>query len=55
MQDWQATCHPDIQKMLAYWEGKRHGRSMPRRSDIDPAELIGLLPNIMLVDVIDDE
>jgi hypothetical protein len=55
MRDWQANCHPDILKMLAYWESKRHGRSMPRRSDIDPGELVGLLPNIMLVDVVDDE
>jgi hypothetical protein len=55
MQDWQANCHPDILRMLAYWEGKLHGRTMPRRSDIDPAELIGLLPNIMLVDVVADE
>lgn len=55
MQDWRTTCHPDILKMLAYWEGKRHGRAMPRRADIDPAELVGLLPNIMLIDVVDDE
>ena len=55
MQDWQATCHPDILKILAYWEGKRGDRAMPRRGDIDPAELIELLPNIMLVDVVDDE
>jgi hypothetical protein len=55
MQNWQATCHPDILKMLAYWESKCQGRSMPRRSDIDPAELIGLLPNVMLVDVVDDQ
>ena len=55
MQDWQATCHPDILKMLTYWESKRQGRSMPRRRDIDPAELVGLLPNIMLVDVVDDD
>jgi hypothetical protein len=54
MQDWQATCHPDMLKMLAYWEGKRQGRGMPRRRDIDPAELVGLLPNIMLVDVVPD-
>jgi hypothetical protein len=54
MQDWQESCHPDILKMLAYWESKRNGRSMPRRSDIDPAELTGMLPNIMLVDVVDD-
>jgi hypothetical protein len=55
MQDWQANCHPDVLKMFAYWEGKRRGRAMPSRSDIDPAELVGLLPNIMLVDVVDDE
>jgi len=55
MQDWQAHCHPDVLKMLAYWDGKRRGRAMPKRSDIDPAELIGLLPNIMLVDVVDDD
>ena len=41
--------------MHAYWEGKRNGRSMPRRSDIDPVELVALLPNIMLVDVVDDD
>jgi hypothetical protein len=55
MPDWQANCHPDILKMFTYWEGKLRGRSMPRRSDIDPAELVGLLPNIMLVDVVDDD
>jgi hypothetical protein len=54
MQDWQTSCHPDILKMLAYWDGKRQGRTMPRRSDIDPAELVGMLPNIILVDVVDD-
>lgn len=55
MQDWKATCHPDVLKMLTYWEGKRNGRSMPARGDIDPAEMVGLLPNIMIVDVVDDE
>ena len=55
MQDWQTKCHPDVLKMLAYWESKRNGRSMPARRDIDPVELKGLLPNIMLVDVVDDE
>jgi hypothetical protein len=55
MQDWKANCHPNVLKMLAYWESKLKGRSMPARSDIDPVELKGLLPNIMLVDVVDDE
>ncbi|HVO02033.1 MAG TPA: PAS domain-containing protein [Candidatus Cybelea sp.] len=55
MQDWRTLCHPAILKVLAYWESKRHGRTMPRRSDIDPAELVELLPFIMLVDVVGDE
>jgi hypothetical protein len=38
-----------------YWESKCHGRSMPRRSDIDPAEIVPLLPRLMIVDVVDDE
>jgi hypothetical protein len=54
MQDWKTKCHPDVLKMLAYWESKLNGRSMPRRSDIEPAEMVGLLPNIMIVDVVDD-
>jgi hypothetical protein len=28
---------------------------MPRRSDIDPAELVPFLPRLMIVDVVDDE
>jgi len=55
MQNWQARCHPDVLKMLAYWDSKRHGRGMPGRGDIDPAELSALLPNIMLVDVVNDD
>ena len=54
MQDWKRKCHPDVLKMLAYWESKLNGRSMPRRGDIDPAEMVGLLPNIMIIDVVDD-
>src|SRR5262249_29214633 len=37
---------------LAYWESKRPGRRMPARRDIDPAEMLDLLPNVMLVDVV---
>jgi len=37
---------------LAYWESKRRGRRMPARRDIDPAEMLDLLPNVMLVDVV---
>jgi hypothetical protein len=55
MQDWKTKCHPNVLKMLAYWESKLNGRSMPRRSDIDPAEMVGLLPNVMIIDVVADE
>lgn len=54
-QDWRQSCHPDILKILAYWQGKRAGRRMPRRADIDPLELAGFLPNITLVDVVTDD
>ena len=52
--DWQSTCHPDILKVLAYWEGKRRGRLMPSRADIEPLELVQFLPFICIVDVVDD-
>lgn len=54
MEDWQDSCHPDILVVLAYWEGKRRGRKMPSRDDIDPTELVKFLPYITLVDVVDD-
>jgi hypothetical protein len=40
--------------MLAYWDSKRRGRRMPSRSDLDPAEMIGFLPYVILVDVVPD-
>jgi hypothetical protein len=52
--DWQSTCHPDILKVLAYWQAKLQGRLMPTRSDIDPLELVKFLPFICIVDVVDD-
>jgi len=54
MPDWKASCHPDILIMLAYWEAKRHGRSMPSRDDIDPTELIKFLPYISIIDAVED-
>ena len=43
---------PRIGELVAYWTSKLHGRTMPSRSDIDPAEIVRLLPFIALVDVI---
>jgi hypothetical protein len=43
-----------VDPALSYWEGIRGSRAMPRRSDIDPAEIPRLLPFVMLVDVLDN-
>jgi hypothetical protein len=48
------SSHPDIHAMVAYWHRKAGGRAMPRRADIDPAELKPFLPRITLVDVVPD-
>ena len=41
----------DLREMYAYWRRKRGARPMPTRTDIDPAEIKGLLPGVLLVDV----
>jgi hypothetical protein len=41
---------PVLGAMLAYWERKRASQSMPRRRDIDPAEIPRLLPHVQLVE-----
>jgi hypothetical protein len=37
--------------LFAYWDGKRRGRGMPKRSDIDPIEMRQWLGNLLLIDV----
>lgn len=34
-----------------YWDGKRAGRAMPARADLDPIEMKAWLPGIQLIDV----
>ncbi len=41
---------PQLRELLAYWEGKCGERPMPARADIDPIDLPGLLPHLILVD-----
>jgi hypothetical protein len=43
-----------IEATYRYWQSKAAGRAMPSRADIDPVEIPGLLPHIMLVDVLED-
>ena len=45
--------NPVLAKLWTYWQAKRGARSMPRRSDIDPAEIAPLLPHLQLVERID--
>jgi len=49
--DFLKSCSASVREIFAYWDGKRGDRKMPRRADIDPAEVRRLLPNILLVDV----
>lgn len=39
---------PLVRELDAYWTAKRAGRAMPRKSDIDPAEIKALLPYVLL-------
>jgi hypothetical protein len=43
---------PRLRDAFAYWDGKRAGRTMPSRADIDPIDIPALLRFVMLIDVI---
>jgi len=49
-----APTHPDLVRLLQYWQGKRGTRAFPRRTDIDPLDLGFMLPRIALTEVHDD-
>jgi hypothetical protein len=38
----------------AYWRSKHRGNLLPRRQDIDPAEIVDILPVFILVDIEDE-
>lgn len=40
-----------IRRLTAYWQSRRGDRPIPRRTDIDPADIRDLLPNVVMVDV----
>ena len=40
-----------VRELYDYWAGKRRGRPMPSRDDIDPAEIKTLLPYLMITEV----
>jgi hypothetical protein len=46
--------HPMLQEFYEFWAGRRRGRAMPSRADIDPCEIRpSFLPNILLVELCD--
>lgn len=44
-------CSPAVADFYRYWDGKRKGRAMPARADLDPIEMKPWLPGIVLVDI----
>lgn len=42
---------PSLAMALRHWLAKRGGRDMPDRSDIDPLDMVGFLPRVMLADI----
>ncbi|MDY0872315.1 PAS domain-containing protein [Dongia rigui] len=53
--DWLTGMPPEVAVLYRYWDEKRGQRRMPRRADLDPADLTPYLPSILLVDVVADE
>ena len=45
------NCHPKIRALHDYWAGKRRGRAMPARADLDPIDIPALLPHVFLIEV----
>lgn len=45
------TPYPDLQFALDHWTAKCGGRFAPARADIDPAQIVSILPRVMLADV----
>jgi hypothetical protein len=47
-------CLPEIRTLYDYWDGKRRGRIMPSRADLDPVDIPLLLQYVFLIDVARD-
>ncbi len=43
---------PRLHKLYTYWDRERGARSLPARTDIDPAELRFVLGHLLLLDVL---
>ena len=47
--------HPDLQRLLDYWNGQRGARLFPKRADLDPIDLSFMLDRIALTEVHEGE
>ena len=47
--------HPTLRRLLDWWEARRGSRAMPSRADVKPAELKDILPDLVLVEVRDND
>jgi hypothetical protein len=45
--------HPKLRQLYEYWDGKRHGRRMPSRADLDPVDMTFVIGNLIMVDVLE--
>ncbi len=45
--------HPTVARFLTYWTEKRGTRAYPDRADILPADIVPLLPHVVIYDVVD--
>jgi len=52
--DFLQRCRPRTAAFYRYWDGKRRGRLMPARSDIEPLEMKAWLAGTALIDVTRD-
>src|SRR5947209_13554600 len=43
---------PILLQLHAYWERKRGTRPAPTRKEIDPAEIVSLLPHVFLIEAV---
>jgi len=43
---------PEFAALLRYWESKRRDGRLPSRADIDPIEIRGLLPHLLLFELV---
>ncbi len=47
--------HPDLRRLLEYWQGRCGERRFPRRADIDPLDFHFMLDRIALTEVHGDQ